>query len=245
MSLPGLTPEEVFLLVRTLGAQDDKGSKRPIKYPVKAGKLLLKSINAGATYSTLLEFFKSKKRLTNDSMIRAHIKIVEKIDEKYHNIIKYGEFKEIGDITYDQAQTIANWPDDLIEEIIPNIVSYGLQRSDLRGIFQRMERGNVTLEVAMEEFREQNNKIIQSSYFSSIRDKSVLKYLKKQDLTVISEELSKKEDFLKFFETEKRKLVSVKVFENSFSVSFLGKPLGKLKKDKLETIVQTFLKKAV
>ena len=62
MSLPGLTPEEVFLLERTLGAQDDKGSKRPIEYPVKAGKLLLKSINAGATYSTLLEFFKSKKR---------------------------------------------------------------------------------------------------------------------------------------------------------------------------------------
>lgn len=240
--LPGLSDSEVYKLERTIGA-NDSGYKREIPYPAEVGMLLLKSIEAGSTFATLTTYFKNKNLLSHDKMLREKVSIAQNIDKKFHKIIKYGEYKESGDITFDVARIISRWPDALIEEVIPYILSYELNRSDLMGIKQRIDRGKVSLKVAIEEFIEESNKLPTLSFISTIQDLNIIRYLKKTNLNLLQEKIKEENDIINFFMKENRKLISAKIYENIYVLTILGKSLGNKQKENLDNLVQDFLKK--
>jgi len=244
MSLPGLTDSETYSLERTIGVQDS-GYKREIPYPAEVGYLLSKSMASGSTFKTLLTYFRNKNLLSHDKMLREKVSIFQNIDKKYHKIIKYSEYLEQGEITFDVARIISRWPNELIEEVIPQIISYELKREDLMGIKQRIDRGKVSLEVAIEEYIEETNKPQLVTFISTIRDKVTIKYLQKKNLPSIQKKLSTEKLLIDFFKKENRKLVSIKLYENIFILTFLGKDFEKAQKEKLDHIVLSSLKKNV
>jgi len=244
MSLPGLTDSETYSLERTIGA-NDSGYKREIHYPAEAGYLLSKSIASGSTFKTLTTYFRDKNLLSHDKMLREKVSIYQNIDKKYHKIIKYGEYLEQGEITFDVARIISRWPNDLIEEVIPQILSYELKREDLMGIKQRIDRGKVSLEVAIEEFIEETNKPQLVTFISTIREEETIKYLQKNNLSSMQKKLSIEKLLIDFFKEENRKLISIKIYENIFILTFLGKDFKKTQKEKLDHIVLSLIKKNV
>ena len=175
-------------------------------------------------------------------MLREKVSIAQNIDKKFHKIIKYGEYKEKGDITFDVARIISKWSDSLIEKVIPYILSYGLQRTDLQGIKQRMDRGGVSLDEAIDEFIEENNKIPTVTFISTIQEKDTIIFLKKNGLTTLQEQLAVDEKLISFFNKENRKFISIKLFEDVYILTFLGKNLGKKQKENLDNLVQNWLK---
>ena len=204
MSLKGVTPKEELSLSRSVNYKNT-GFKPEIS-PYEVGRLLTKCIDSGNTVQELTDFFQyGYTKSVNDL-----INIYKNSNENIAHLIVFDEQelykKGIGYITFDVARILVKFDKKYQEELAIATVDYQMDRYDLEGMKQRMDRSGLPFKEVLKEFKKRKEDPVVTTLLTFFLDKKVL--------DLMSSEKGKKV----FFETLEMPLIKTLFKENNKNI---------------------------
>ena len=204
MSLKGISPKEELSLSRSVNYKNT-GFKPEIS-PYEVGRLLTKCIDSGNTVQELTDFFQyGYTKSVNDL-----VNIYKKANENIAHLIVFDEqelYKRgIGYITFDVARILVKFDKKYQEELAIATVDYQMDRYDLEGMKQRMDRSGLPFKEVLKEFKKRKEDPVVTTLLTFFLDKKVL--------DLMSSEKGKKV----FFETLEMPLIKTLFKENNKNI---------------------------
>ena len=199
-----MTPKEELSLSRSVNYKNT-GFKPEIS-PYEVGRLLTKCIDSGNTVQELTDFFQyGYTKSVNDL-----INIYKNSNENIAHLIVFDEQelykKGIGYITFDVARILVKFDKKYQEELAIATVDYQMDRYDLEGMKQRMDRSGLPFKEVLKEFKKRKEDPVVTTLLTFFLDKKVL--------DLMSSEKGKKV----FFETLEMPLIKTLFKENNKNI---------------------------
>ena len=239
MSLKGVTPKEELSLSRSVNYKNT-GFKPEIS-PYEVGRLLTKCIDSGNTVQELTDFFQyGYTKSVNDL-----INIYKNSNENIAHLIVFDEQelykKGIGYITFDVARILVKFDKKYQEELAIATVDYQMDRYDLEGMKQRMDRSGLPFKEVLKEFKKRKEDPVVTTLLTFFLDKKVLDLMSSEKGKKVFFETLEMPLIKTLFKENNKNIVQAQCSEALYSLTISGGKLTKEFKNTVDLTVERIL----
>lgn len=226
-----MTPKEELSLSRSVNYKNT-GFKPEIS-PYEVGRLLTKCIDSGNTVQELTDFFQyGYTKSVNDL-----VNIYKNLNENIAHLIVFDEqelYKRgIGYITFDVARILVKFNKKYQEELAIATVDYQMDRYDLEGIKQRMDRSGLPFKEVLKEFKKRKEDPVVTTLLTFFLDKKVLDLMSSEKGKKVFYKTLEMPEIKTLFKENNKNIVQAQCSEALYSLTISG---GKLTKEFRNTV---------
>ena len=226
-----MTPKEELSLSRSVNYKNT-GFKPEIS-PYEVGRLLTKCIDSGNTVQELTDFFQyGYTKSVNDL-----VNIYKNLNENIAHLIVFDEqelYKRgIGYITFDVARILVKFNKKYQEELAIATVDYQMDRYDLEGIKQRMDRSGSPFKEVLKEFKKRKEDPVVTTLLTFFLDKKVLDLMSSEKGKKVFYKTLEMPEIKTLFKENNKNIVQAQCSEALYSLTISG---GKLTKEFRNTV---------
>lgn len=239
MSLKGITPKEELSLSRSVNYKNT-GFKPEIS-PYEVGRLLTKCIDSGNTVQELTDFFQyGYTKSVNDL-----VNIYKKANENIAHLIVFDEqelYKRgIGYITFDVARILVKFDKKYQEELAIATVDYQMDRYDLEGMKQRMDRSGLPFKDVLKEFKKRKEDPVVTTLLTFFLDKKVLNLMSSEKGKKVFYKTLETPEIKTLFKENNKNIVQAQCSEALYSLTISGGKLTKEFKNTVDLTIERIL----
>ena len=221
-----MTPKEELSLSRSVNYKNT-GFKPEIS-PYEVGRLLTKCIDSGNTVQELTDFFQyGYTKSVNDL-----VNIYKNSNENITHLIVFDEQelykKGIGYITFDVARILVKFDKKYQEELAIATVDYQMDRYDLEGMKQRMDRSGLPFKEVLKEFKKRKENPVVTTLLTFFLDKKVLDLMSSEKGKKVFYKTLEMPEIKNLFKENNKNIVQAQCSEALYSLTISG---GKLTKE--------------
>tara|TARA_B100001094_G_C18080347_1_gene744834 strand:+ start:232 stop:963 length:732 start_codon:yes stop_codon:yes gene_type:complete len=226
LSLKGVTPKEELSLSRSVNYKNT-GFKPEIS-PYEVGRLLTKCIDSGNTVQELTDFFQYGYTKSVIDLVN----IYKNSNENIAHLIVFDEqelYKRgIGYITFDVARILVKFDKKYQEELAIATVDFQMDRYDLEGMKQRMDRSGLPFKEVLKEFKKRKEDPVVTTLLTFFLDKKVLDLMSSEKGKKVFYKTLEMPEVKTLFKENNKNIVQAQCSEALYSLTISG---GKLTKE--------------
>jgi hypothetical protein len=239
LSLKGITPKEELSLSRSVNYKNT-GFKPEIS-PYEVGRLLTKCIDSGNTVQELTDFFQyGYTKSVNDL-----INIYKNSNKNISHLIVFDEqelYKRgIGYITFDVARILVKFDKKYQEELAIATVDYQMDRYDLEGMKQRMDRSGLPFKEVLKEFKKRKEDPVVTTLLTFFLDKKVLNLMSSEKGKKVFYKTLETSEIKTLFKENNKNIVQAQCSEALYSLTISGGKLTKEFKNTVDLTIERIL----
>jgi len=239
LSLKGITPKEELSLSRSVNYKNT-GFKPEIS-PYEVGRLLTKCIDSGNTVQELTDFFQyGYTKSVNDL-----VNIYKKANENIAHLIVFDEqelYKRgIGYITFDVARILVKFDKKYQEELAIATVDYQMDRYDLEGMKQRMDRSGLPFKEVLKEFKKRKEDPVVTTLLTFFLDKKVLNLMSSEKGKKVFYKTLETSEIKTLFKENNKNIVQAQCSETTYSLTISGGKLTEEFKNSIDLTIERLL----
>lgn len=239
MSLKGITPKEELSLSRSVNYKTT-GFKPDIS-PYEVGRLLTKCIDSGNTVQELTDYFQyGYTKSVNDL-----INIYKSSNENIAHLIVFDEqelYKRgIGYITFDVARILVKFDKQYQEELAITTVDYQMDRYDLEGMKQRMDRSGLPFKEVLEEFKKRKEDPVVTTLLAFFLDAKVTDLMMSEKGKKVFYEVLETPELKTLFKENNKNIVQAQCSKTTYSLTISGGKLTQEFKNTVDLTIERIL----
>ncbi len=221
-----MTPKEELSLSRSVNYKNT-GFKPEIS-PYEVGRLLTKCIDSGNTVQELTDFFQYGYTKSVIDLVN----IYKNSNENIAHLIVFDEqelYKRgIGYITFDVARILVKFDKKYQEELAIATVDFQMDRYDLEGMKQRMDRSGLPFKEVLKEFKKRKEDPVVTTLLTFFLDKKVLDLMSSEKGKKVFYKTLEMPEVKTLFKENNKNIVQAQCSEALYSLTISG---GKLTKE--------------
>jgi hypothetical protein len=221
-----VTPKEELSLSRSVNYKNT-GFKPEIS-PYEVGRLLTKCIDSGNTVQELTDFFQYGYTKSVIDLVN----IYKNSNENIAHLIVFDEqelYKRgIGYITFDVARILVKFDKKYQEELAIATVDFQMDRYDLEGMKQRMDRSGLPFKEVLKEFKKRKEDPVVTTLLTFFLDKKVLDLMSSEKGKKVFYKTLEMPEVKTLFKENNKNIVQAQCSEALYSLTISG---GKLTKE--------------
>ncbi len=239
MSLKGISPKEELSLSRSVNYKNT-GFKPEIS-PYEVGRLLTKCIDSGNTVQELTDYFQYGYTKSINDLIN----IYKKSNENIAHLIVFDEqelYKRgIGYITFDVARILVKFDKKHQEELAVATVDYQMDRYDLEGMKQRMDRSGLSFKEVLKEFKKRKEDPIVTTLLTFFLDKKVLNLMSSEKGKQVFYKTLEMPEIKTLLKENNKNIVQAQCSETTYSLTISGGKLTEEFKNSIDLTIERLL----